>query len=64
MRLSRILTRSSPRRRDSIESSKEPDRYGFHYQRLVELRSAAAMTVPVPELLAASKEAVAEFDRV
>jgi len=41
-----------------IETSKEKDRYGFVYHRL----KPEGPTATVPELLAASREAVAAFD--
>ena len=46
----------------TIESSKEPDRHGFCYQRLRELRRGGNDNT-VPELRAASKVAIVEFDR-
>lgn len=46
----------------TIESSKVKDRYGFVYHRLKRIMPAAEMTVP--QLLAASREAVDEFNRV
>jgi hypothetical protein len=45
----------------AVESSKEKDRYGFVYHRLKRLVPVADMSVP--ELLAASREAVTAFDR-
>jgi hypothetical protein len=44
----------------TIESSSVKDAYGFRYQRLKELRSVYTRD----EILAAAKEAVAEFDRL